>query len=231
MRGDAEHSLTDWKPGGGFWLRWTLITAVGFTLSFVLAFAITSLMSVYSALRGGVGLNTGMALAAAAGGIVVGAVMGFVQWTMIRHGLTRAGWWIPATALGSGLACLLTVVIAGAANGSAAWLLGGLVGGLVGGALAGYLQWRLTGEPLAGLAVGRWIGASAVAWAVGFAIIGMGMDSGTSGASAIRPGVILVILTAILGMLVTHGITGALVARLFRQPSATVHLGARNQAS
>ena len=36
MRGNAEHSLVGWEPAGwGFWLRWTLISAIGFALSFV----------------------------------------------------------------------------------------------------------------------------------------------------------------------------------------------------
>ncbi len=228
MRGNAEHSLTDWEPRGGFWLRWTLISAIGFAVSFLLAFAMTMIWGVYSAFRGTVGLNTGFFLAAAVGGIVVNAIIGLLQWLMIRRGLAHPGWWILATALGAGLACLLAVIVAGAANGSAAWLLGGVVGGLVGGALIGYLQWRLIGEPLAASGPGLWIGGTAAAWAVGLAIAGMGMDSAVSGTSSIQPGIVVVGLMAILGTLFTHGIVGALLLRIFRRPAAPVHVGARS---
>ena len=225
MTGNAEHSLIKWEPvGWGFWLKWTLISVVGFACSFIAAFALGTLAGLVATLWGIVGLNFGVGLAAAKGGVAVGAVVGFVQWLLVRRHLARSGWWILASAIGSGIAFAVAVGVAGGANGPVAWLLGGVVGGLLGGTVVGLLQWRVLCEQFAQASQWVWIAGSAVAWALGMAVIGMGMDSAASGTAGISPGIVLVALIAIVGMALTSGITGAVLVRLLRQPAATVHL-------
>jgi len=111
----------------------------------------------------------------------------------------------------------VALVVSGAANG---WLLGGIVGGLVGGALIGFLQWRVLRDALAQGASYIWIGASAVAWALAMALIGIGMDSVARGTATMRPGIILVALLGLVGMIIASAITGAVLLWLLRHPAS-----------
>ena len=73
--------------------RWILISPVSWAIGFALL--IGSL-----ALRETLGFR-GVLLP-----FVGGLVPGMLQWMVLRHGLKRAGWWIPATSVGWGLAGL-----------------------------------------------------------------------------------------------------------------------------
>jgi hypothetical protein len=228
MRGNAEHSLIGWEPvGWGFWLRWTLISLIGFLLSFIGAFALGTLVGLLAVWRGVVGLNFGISLAAALAGVLVGGAIGFVQWLLVRRHLARSGWWILGSAIGAGVGAAVALLVAGAANGPVAWLLGGLIGGLLGGAIIGYLQWRVLQDHFAPGNALWWIGGSAAAWALGLLVIGMGMDSVASGTASIQPGIVQVGLLAVLGAVLASGVTGLVLMRLLRQPAATVRLSAR----
>ncbi|NLD73575.1 MAG: hypothetical protein GX649_12775 [Chloroflexi bacterium] len=217
MRGNAEHSLVGWEPAGwGFWLRWTLISAIGFALSFIVAAILGTLWGVFLTLFGA-NPNVGLALGALLLGLGVGAVIGLLQWFVLHRYLSRSGWWIAASAVGAGLGFAVALVVSGAANG---WLLGGIVGGLVGGALIGFLQWRVLRDALAQGASYIWIGASAVAWALAMALIGIGMDSVARGTATMRPGIILVALLGLVGMIIASAITGAVLLWLLRHPAS-----------
>ena len=97
MRGNAEHSLVGLEPAGwGFWLKWTLISAIGFALSFVVG---TLLSMLWGALLTVLGAspNVGAVFGGLLLGIGVGAVIGLLQWLVLHRYASRSGWWIAAT--------------------------------------------------------------------------------------------------------------------------------------
>lgn len=70
------------------------------------------------------------------------AVVGAVQWLLLRRELSGAGWWIPANAVGWGLGFGLGFRAGGASALTLA--LGGLLSGAIGGAVTGaVLVWLL----------------------------------------------------------------------------------------
>jgi hypothetical protein len=216
MRGNAEHSLVGLEPAGwGFWLKWTLISAIGFALSFVVG---TLLSMLWGALLTVLGAspNVGAVFGGLLLGIGVGAVIGLLQWLVLHRYASRSGWWIAASAVGTGLGFAVALIVSGAASG---WLIGGLVGGLVGGALTGYLQWRVLRERLPESNAATWIGASAVAWGLAMALIGLAMDSVARGAATMSPGILFVAILGLIGAAVAGAVTGAVLMWLLRRPA------------
>jgi hypothetical protein len=111
-----------------FWLQWMLVSGVGWLVGWL------------------------------AGEMGIGAGVGLVQWLVLRPRVPRAGWWIPASAVGwaVGVVAVLTVfppetgIWAGTALGAAMG---------VGQALV-LSYWGYRGA-------GWWVIASALGWAVG----------------------------------------------------------------
>lgn len=198
--------------GGGFWLWWALLTTLGFLLSFVGAFVVGMGIGGFCLLRGTLGLGAASFFGLAIGGLLVGAVMGVVQWLLLRRHFPGAGKWIWSTAVGSGLAFALAIAIAGAAGQS--WFLGGLIGGAVGGVVAGLIQQTFLREYLS--ETGLWVGASAVAWAVALIIMGIAMGA-VVGRPPGSPGLVLVMLLAIIAVLIKSAITGVALMRSVQQ--------------
>ena len=211
----ANTSGSQWNReafGGSFWLWWALLTTLGFLLSFVLSFAAGAGLAGLCILRGTLGIGVASFFGLAVGGLLVGAVMGVVQWLILRRHFAGAGKWIWSSAVGSGLAFALAVAIAGA--GGQSWFLGGLIGGLAGGAVAGLIQQSFLREYVAG--TGLWVGASAVAWAVALVIMGIAMGA-AAGRPAGNAGLVMLMFVAIVAVLIKAAITGLALARSAQQ--------------
>ncbi|MBM3187993.1 MAG: hypothetical protein FJZ90_04630 [Chloroflexi bacterium] len=198
---------------GSFWLWWALLTTLGFLLSFVLAFAKGIGIGSLCALRGTLGLGAAAFLGLAIGGLLVGAVMGVVQWLIIRRHIPGAARWIWQTAVGSALAFALAIVIAGAVG--QGWFLGGLIGGLIGGGVAGFLQQNVLKEYVPDTKL--WLIASPVSWAVALIIMGIAMGAAVGRAPG-NPGLVMLALVAIIAVFVQAAITGFALMRSVISP-------------
>ena len=135
---------------------------------------------------------SGLLVGGAAVGAIGGAVLGVLQWLVLRRQLARAGWWIEASTVG--------------------WAVGGAAFGLAGGAVAGFLQWLVLRRRLA--RAGWWIAASTVGWAIGPVIVLFGGVIGELDA------VLIVLLVGALwgiGGVVGGAITGTVLVWLLRQ--------------
>jgi len=143
---DEDRSGVGW----GFWWLWVLLTFLGLGFGFLVGFVLGHVV------LGNVSV-----------GIGIGAVVGLLQWLLLRRHIPHSAWWIPATAIGLfvplglyGIAWLLWKVPF-----DLGWPMGGLAWAacfLAGGALAGRLQLpvlrRRIAEP------GSWVLYSAVGW-------------------------------------------------------------------
>ncbi len=95
------------------------------------------------------------AIRALLAGLLAGAVIGFVQWLMLRQLWPVSPLWIAATAAGLGIGSALSVVVVGNGLSTGAVVLRGLITGVVIAAL----QWLL----LRDIAPNAWLWAFAVA--------------------------------------------------------------------
>jgi hypothetical protein len=96
-------------------------------------------------------------------GIVFGVITGFFQWLVLRRYLSRAGWWIVASAVGWAVGIALSWIVH--------W---DDVGFVAIGAIVGAVQWLILRRQVR--RAGWWILASAVGWAVSWG--GVGIVSG-----------------------------------------------------
>jgi hypothetical protein len=93
-------------------------------------------------------------------GIVFGVITGFFQWLVLRRYLSRAGWWIVASAVGWAVGIALSWIVH--------W---DDVGFVAIGAIVGAVQWLILRRQVR--RAGWWILASAVGWAVSWGAVGM----------------------------------------------------------
>jgi len=218
MTVNAERSQIGQEPlGWRFWALWLLATTLGFAISCIVALAGAALTGFALALGGFAGVSGGFTLALALGGIAIGAMIGILQWLVIRRYLGSSGWWILASAAGSSAAFALGLAIVGASNG--AWVLGGIVGGALGGAAVGALQWLLLRKQVDGSQVWFWIVASAVAWALNLLFMAVAINSAAATAGP-GTGIVSVIIAGIIGALFASAITGYALMRIVRQSAS-----------
>lgn len=131
-----------------WWLRWAVVSAVGWVAGHVV--------------REIVGLP--------GGGVAAGAVVGGMQWLLLRARTRQAGWWVLASAAGAGLTGLAVenlLVDTGLLD--RLWLLswgaGVLVAGGMAGAVVGAAQWFVLRRWVQ--RAGWWVLASGVGFALG----------------------------------------------------------------
>lgn len=133
---------------------WILVTAAGAFVAWVLGMLPSTLMDLMgpaSTEAGGpdmAAMSDLLRYTLAAGmGSVLGPILGFPQWLVLRRHVSKAGWWIPANAVGWALgmvavfagagspllanASLMTIVLIGGLAGATAGALVGAVHGIV----------------------------------------------------------------------------------------------------
>lgn len=187
VAGGGERSLMPVERRYGawrLWLCWVVASGAGGALGLAGGFAIGFAIG---------GATSGI-VSQSVFGAVVGASVGALQWLVLRRQVSRAGWWILATALGIGVGFALIR----AATPAVSRVLGGgpiygLANGVLVGILVGTLQWLVLRRQVS--RAGWWVLASAVGTGVGFA------------------------LDQVVGQLVSVAMTGTVLAWLLRQPA------------
>lgn len=87
------------EDGWENWGNWVLATIASGTVGSALGLAVA--MTIGIAMATSMGINSAvLAISGAAGGTVLGAVVGIGQWLVLRQHFEKAGWWILVTALG-----------------------------------------------------------------------------------------------------------------------------------
>ena len=76
--------------GWSFWLQWVLASSVGFVMAVIVSLLVVMAIEPMVVPR----------LGAFVGATIVGAVVGIMQWLVLRRRLHRAGWWVLASAVG-----------------------------------------------------------------------------------------------------------------------------------
>jgi hypothetical protein len=137
-----------------FWLKWFLLTVVGWPIGFVLGMFLGHVL-------------LGNAMIA----ITVGAAVGLLQWCALRTVVPGSGWWAPASTvglgLGFGLYAAVDYLLGYPHNDGLGWAVAYGLGGL----LAGVLQQRILRPHVSH--AGWWILACAAGWSS--SIIGVGI--------------------------------------------------------
>ena len=83
------------RVGVGLWFLWVLASTVGFAFGgfafhFPFGFPVGTLVS----------FDPGAAVVGFVQGALTGLVIGTLQWLVLRHWFSGAGWWVLATAVG-----------------------------------------------------------------------------------------------------------------------------------
>jgi len=190
--------------GWGFWLQWVVASTVGMVVGFIAGFL--SLDLIYDVLGDWLIYNVlGDWLDFLFLGIVPGLGVGVLQWLVLRRRVSRAGWWVLASAAaGYG-------ILAGFIGYSESLSFGTLLRftGVValGGAVTGILQWLVLRSQVS--QAGWWVLASTVGWGLSVTVaraIPWGMDE----MDALWA---LVVTGAVLG-----AVTGGALVWLLRRP-------------
>jgi len=191
---EANHLPSRW----GFWLQWVLTGIITSWLIQLLDAPSTNF--------------TAQASQVVYFLVIMSILWSIMQWLILRRYLPRAGWWIPASAVGIFAGWVLGGMFVGVANA----LLGLniwdsqehpflLVYTGIQGACIGFFQWLVLRKKVR--RAGLWILACSIAWALAQAtfILGLNLSVG---------GILLTDLTVVVG-----AITGVVLVWLLRQPA------------
>ena len=199
-----ERTAIGWR----FWVRWVLLTVVGYSVGFLLGFVFGYFL-----------LGNVMIW------VVVGAGVGFMQWRTLRRFVQRSGWWVPANMTGLTVSFGLYAIVVNLWEevpfdlGWPLGVLGHALALVLGGAFAGLLQQRILRRHM-----GRsvwWMLANAAGW--GLSAFGFAIPTDMSGR---YPGVLGQVLVILNGMLapavagvILGTVTGGALIWLLRQPT------------
>ena len=204
-------------------LRWALMTSAGWFAGFFMGFVLAGAFE--PVVGRGPAQSTGAYLFL---GTFLGAGVGLMQWLVLRKTISECGAWIPASAIGIGLAggvgYGVAVLLFGYSEGlvdlgSAAGVAGWMIAVAFGGIVTGLLQQRVLSLHVR--RAGLWVPASAFSWALSIAAFGSMGVLGTrfvSEASPVGAGWFFAGLIA--GGMVLGVASGAAIARLFSSAPA-----------
>ena len=189
------------RPSGEwFWPQWVLATAVGWAAGETVAFAVPEDNVAIGALHTA----------------VIGALIGAVQWLVLRRWLAGAGWWVAASAAGMALGggAAFAASFATGADVIQPWALAVL------GAPLGIAQWLVLRRWLAG--AGWWVPLNVLGLPVSFAAglivsFSLGFDWGPDVGTGFRL-VSLAFFGVVAGALFGT-MSGALLVGLRRRPA------------
>lgn len=180
-------SRSEWTLG----ILWVVATTIGWVVGF---FVCETLKAFFESLSH-------------SDGLVIGFFVGLTQWLVLRGRLNHTGWWILLSTIGFGVGKAMGASIADAVPGAVGLALdGAVIGGLL-----GILQWLVLRRQVA--VAGRWVAASALAWAGGWSIISI-IGEGASGPTG------MAYLVGAVGASAAGVITAASVVWLLRRPYA-----------
>jgi hypothetical protein len=205
------------QVGWGFWLQWLLASTVGWFVGFIISWLLAAII-----LGEDNGINVlKLILGYFMGGAALGSVVGLMQWLVLRRQVSRAGWWVLASAAGF-------AVVGGGGYGAAdvvfdyliGWggvssltnILGRTVVVALGGAVAGILQWLVLQSQVS--RAGWWVLASTVGWGLCMAMAFSGLSLLESDIETFIPTLLLLVG----GGVVLGAVTGGALVWLLRQP-------------
>lgn len=181
----------------GLWLGWTLATTGGMLIGFLLTIPLVNL------------LDLGFARVLVP--IVVGILIGFSQWTVLRRYLTTSADWVlaggTAWAVGYALGLLLIQNLSGT-------FLGGISAYIIFGAIVALVQWPMLRREIPSLLI--WVVVNILGWAAGLWASQAALEL-LFNEPVIEPVLGIAVIAASSG-LVAGGITGVALILIARQP-------------
>ena len=181
----------------GLWLEWTLATAGGMLIGFLLTIPLVNL------------LDLGFARVIVP--ILTGLLIGFAQWIVLRRYLTTSADWVlaggTAWAVGYAFGLLLIQSLSGT-------FLGGIAAYLLFGAIVALVQWPILRREIPSALT--WLIVNIIAWATGLWASQATLNLFFRG-PVIEPTVSTVVIAATSG-LVAGAITGLALVWIARQP-------------
>jgi hypothetical protein len=185
----------------GMWLEWTLATAGGMLIGFLVTIPLVNL------------LDLGFARVIVP--ILAGLLIGFAQWIVLKRYLTTSADWVlaggTAWAVGYALGLLLIQNLSGT-------ILGGIAAYLLFGAIVALVQWPMLRREIPSALT--WLAVNTLAWAAGLwasqAILSLFFKE-----PVIEPAVSTAIIATTSG-LVAGGITGLALIWIARQPEKAI---------
>ena len=191
------------KAGWGFWLGWVLASTVGIPAGFIIGFFLGAFTA--QTLEG---WPIDLAI-----GIGIGIGVGVPQWLVLRRRVSRAGWWILASAAG-GVVIFLAFSLGYLESMESFGDLLSFTGVVaLGGAVAGILQWLVLRGKVS--RAGWWVLASTVGWALGMAVSEVIPWGGTDEDS---------LVPSVMTGVVLGAVTGAALVWLLRQSAPEAQL-------
>lgn len=190
------------QVGLSFWLQWVLASTVGMFVGFFIGFLLIAIV---------INDVLGERLAFSVFGIVLGIWVGILQWLVLRRCVSRAGWWVLASAAGG-----YGILQAGFSGFSESldsfgallsWI--GIVA--LGGAVTGTLQLLILRRQVS--RAGWWVLASTVGWGLSVTVA-RAFPWGVDDADALWA---LVVTGAVLGL-----VTGGALVWMLRQTVSEV---------
>lgn len=181
----------------GLWLGWALATAAGMALGYLPAALLVSILD--------------LGLARVIVPLLVGFLVGFAQWLVLRQYMTNSHDWILAGGAGWALGYAIGLWIVQLLSRSP---LGTWLGYVLFGVLIGLVQWPVLRREIP--KASTWVLASLVGWALGAAASYIIVNAIFTGDQASLP-LVAVVDSGLTG-LVAGGITGLALVWLVRQP-------------
>jgi hypothetical protein len=181
----------------GLWLAWTLATAGGMLVGFLLSIPLVNL------------LNLGFAQIAVP--VLAGTVIGFAQWFVLRRYLTVTSRWDWTDGISWALGYILGLFLIQVLPGT---IFAAFIGYFLFGVIVALVQWPVLRREIP--QIFTWIIASALAWAVGYWVSQAVLSLFFTG-DLIEPAVGASVI-AITSGLVAGAITGLALIWIVRKP-------------
>jgi hypothetical protein len=181
----------------GLWLGWTLATAGGMLIGFLLAIPLVNVLD--------------LILAQIAVPVFAGAAIGFAQWIILRRYLTAGSRWVLGDGTSWVAGYILGLLLVQSLPSS---IFIATIGYLFFGAIVALVQWPVLRREIPNALV--WVLASAIGWAAGFwasqAVLSLIFTGGL-----IEPAVSTTVIAVTSG-LVAGAITGVALVWIVRKP-------------
>ena len=181
----------------GLWLGWTLATAGGMLLGFLLTIPLVNM------------LDLGFARVLVP--IVAGALIGFSQWIVLRQYLTTSSDWILAGGAGWAVGYALGLLLI---QNLSSTFLGGVMAYLLFGAVVAMVQWPVLRREIPSLLT--WIVVSALGWTTGLWASQIALDLFFR--DPVIPPAVSTAVIAVTSGLVAGAITGVALIWIARRP-------------
>ena len=159
------------QVGWRFGILWMFLNTVGWPIGFLMGFALGSIITEDVIESGVLGEILGYSMFGAA----LGSVVGLMQWFVLRRQISRAGWWIVASAAGLAVVMGAGIVVAALTDysvelASFAVLCRWVVVMALGGAVTGISQRLILRQRVS--RASWWVLASTLGWALSIFVAG-----------------------------------------------------------